>query len=555
MIVQKACITAHYSEASDGSGDDALFIKEAYRGEDGTITKKMVLKENREYPFWISKPGVRKTHKYKKEHELMENLNEYRSRRSHLARNISRVLKIPGNAWLGRIKNNPYIYGIDVTPPVIAKYEYAKGAGSFAPERDVAQLDYETNVYSAEGEIIAGTYIGGGYIILSYTEAFVANVDDHENKVMELFEKELGETAKKLGLKLYIKVAEDSVGCIKCMMGTAHKLKPDIVSTWSIKADMEFMLRDLKRAGIDPKYIFSDPAVPDKYKSFYWREAQAQKKRPDGSTTPVHVADRWHVVKTMSSFDFVDAMVFFKRNRVGKKNMSSYSLDNVTSVMLGKRKLTMGLGEGLSKIDWHKLMQRYHKIEYLVYNINDSLLMHELDLKTGDLSRRFSGAAGISEVPRMASGPTTLSDDYHFFLNDRSKVLACTGETMKTDLDAEIMSRRGWIATVSSKLSMPSLSNVLKACYNAACRVFTHCADTDIVSSYPVGGIMSNNSKGTTLFEICAIEGMREADLRRCLVNLTSVKANALALGKDLYGLPSIDTMLSRYKLFIQHKS
>lgn len=553
--VKRACMHATYVKASDKSNRDLLLVKERVQEVvDGVVVSKPRLRPIYDYerPFWITKKPHRHTHKEKKEYETLENLDMRMTTMARAPFKVARALN-DSRTWMSALKESPYLYGLDVPTESLVKKEYADAYPGFAPDATTAALDFETNVFSEEGEIISGALTMKDKVVLGVSREWLGTTPDVDNRVRAAFMKYLGEYVKSRNLKLYLRICDNDLEVVRYLLAAAHKLMPDILSIWNMSFDVNRMLETCERHGVDPKDLFSDPSVPPEFRYFDWKEDREQKETATGKTTSKHIADLWHTVTAPASFYIIDSMCFFKRNRVREANRHSYSLDAVLDEELGLGKLRFTEADRYEGLEWHKFMQSNYKIEYLIYNIFDCIALELLDEKTKDLARALPAAAGLIPYSKLASGPTNLGINLHFFLMEEGKVICTCSGNMREELDKELINMNGHIVTLANELVRRRGRPVVSDVSDLYSRIYTQLFDIDIASGYPTTGYIMNVCKETTLREIVAIEGHSEQTLRRIAVDMTATRVNAIDLGVTLYGLPRLDELLGLYNSEWQH--
>lgn len=546
----RAVMMAFYSRATDRSGDDLVLLKERIKDINGKETVNIRQIENYKRPFYITKTAHRKTHVKKKECEDLANLDEHFSTQANLAKQAGKALGMRGGyIGLRDVKASPYFYGADISTTSIIRKQYMERYPGYAPAATVAALDLETNVFSDRGEIIYGCITMGDKALLVVTEDYIKGVEDPEAKLQTMFEEHLGKYKKERNIDLIVKVAKDDLYLVKLLMFSLHRLKPDFVSIWNMSFDVGRILDCLEHYKVDPKYIFSDPDVPERFKRFNYREDQLQKTTATGKVTSKHVADLWHVVDAPASFYIIDSMCFFKRNRVREANRNSYALDAILDEELGLEKLKFKEADHLTGLEWHKFMQSKYPIEYGIYNVFDCIALELLNEKTGDLSKSVLAMAEITDLQNIASGPKKLSNSLHFFLKDRGRIIATTSSDMTDpDLDHNLLGMTNWISTAPSELIADTGNRYIEDMSELESRIYTDAFDVDIASGYPTTEVIMNISMETTLREVCAVQGMSVDEQRRLGVNLTGIRNNAIDLGQGYYGLPGLKDLLSEYK-------
>jgi len=550
MAKEKACMGAWHTRSNDGSGDDATFIKQRTKHEDGTETSEFKMLENYALEYYVTNPAHRKTHTQKKEYESLENLRSYVTTQTNKARSIAKALKLfTRGPRLGEMKDSPYVYGADITPTVDIREKYKSKYPNYGPKASVAAFDYEWDVLEGHSKTICGSVTMGDTVVLAVNEWFLESIPDAEKKIHACFQREMAKEIKERGLKLHIRVTKDSLRLVRTLYGSMHKLKPDIVSVWNLPTEINHTLNILKEHNVDPKNIFCDPSVPQKYRSFDWREDSLRKVTASDKKSSKPFLDTWNTVNAPATFTFLDAMRFYKRNRATMPNLPSYSFDAILKRELGIQKLHIpNTAPGDHNLTWHKVMQREFKVEYLIYNIFDCVALELLDEKTKDFGYTYLSAAGLADCANFGSGPKKNGFQLHYFLKKRGKIICSVGSTMATALDRLTLGRDGWIATLSAKLiAFPGIQ-MIKDVPSAVSRFFLHNFDIDLAAGYPSAGIMSNAAKETTVFEVCQIEGEDgEAVVRRLGVNMTAMANNAIAIGVENCGMPTPLELLDLY--------
>jgi len=547
--MKKACMIASYAKANDGSNDDAVLVNERVMDADGVERTNLRLIENFALDYYVSNVAMQKTHKQKKEFEGLEHLRKFSSTQAMKPMKVGKALGRHGKTWLGELKKSPYIYGLDLTPTVAIREAYRTKFPTYKPAANAAYLDFETNVYSSDGEIISGAVTYKDKHILALNKKWFGDDPDDVEKLYALYKREFKKDIKERGCKLYVKVCDNSMGVIRTLIGSLHKLKPDLVGIWGTGFDVPKMMEEMDRCGVDPAVVFSDPSVPKKYKYFKWIEDPQRKETAGGKVTSKHFADLWHKIYTMASFQFVDMMSFYKHHRVSESNAPNFKFDTICQIETGRGKLKIGADDSLPDIEWHKSMQKDYKIEYGIYNVFDCFGMELINEATGDLSYSLLTTSGISDIQKLFSGPSILADELHFARLKDGFVICTTAPNMTDEkLDRLTPSMKKWIATVSSKLINRKGADIYLDIEGVGTRIFKNCYDVDIKSGYPTVGVISNASVATKMREVCGIQGMDQMTQRQVGIDMTATRNNAILLGTQLYQLPTMGDLLSAYR-------
>ena len=554
-VVGRECRFATYCPPAIQGGDDMHVVKEIVhvKQPDGSIKQIPNIRKLKNYqrPFWLTKKGFR-NHQDKKEWEEVDKVLEFKSTQSKLCEAVARGLGEPwlanGRSDIRRINRNPYTYGTDILSTAVIKKAYMDKYPELTTYYTAAPFDTETDVVHGTDQIIMGTISHQNKIFTAIQKSFVEGQADVIDRLHKLFHQYLGEHVEKRRLEWEVVVVDREIDVVTACFNKAHVWKPDFVSIWNITFDMEKMLKACERANVDPAKVFSDPDVPDQYKFFKFKKGPNQKVTASGKTTPIKPSAQWHTVFSPSSFYFIDAMCAYRHIRTGSQEEPSYSLDAILKKYELGGKLKFEAADGYSGLEWHQFMQTHHKLEYVVYNVFDSISMQLLDEKTLDLCLTLPLYSQHSDFENFKSQPRRLADKLHYFALENKKVFGSTSDEMANDLDNLTVGLDGWIVTLPAHLVTDGgLAAILENPYQMT-NIRGHVGDLDVSASYPNGGAVFNISKETTHKEIVKIEGVSEEIQRRQGINLSAGHVNATEFACDMYGLPKFDQLLHAFR-------
>lgn len=544
-MTQRSCIWATHHSSKYSKIDDLLVVKERSKDENGVERSTTKFIKNYKRPYWITKPGCR-DHTQKRMHESMDNLERYETTQSGMALHAAKILGLHapnGYIALSEVNRSPYVYGTDVTSPVLVKQAYTSRWPDYMPVASIAAADYETdmiNHHEDDQVIISGSICMKGKWVIAVKKSFIEGVPDPEVQFKRLVDTHLKDVFEKRKATIEFIICEDEIGVVKAIMGKAHTWEPDYLCFWNMAFDIKAMIKACQRANIDPAEIFCDPRIPDEFKKFRFVEDQQVKQKANGDKHSKDFVDLWHRVEAPASFYFVDPMAFYRMKRVAKGKRNSYSLDSIAEDTIGYKKLKLTKADDLAGKDWHIEMQRFHKMFYLVYNTFDCVLIELIDEKLKDISISLSVYCGVSEIKSAPSNPKRLADAGHFFLLAKNRVICSTSDDMSTPMDKLVLGRGDWIITLPAELVTDTGRSIVVGIPDYLSRISVHCGDIDVASSYPTTGTVLNVSSSTTRVEVYQIEGLTELELRQCAVNMTAIPTNAVELGKILFKLPDL---------------
>lgn len=545
------CRFTTYCESSDKK-HDLHVVKEYTYYNDGRREPTMRLIPDYIRDFYVTREGHR-NHKDKKEAEDITKLQKFTSTQCQLPNAISRVLyqRPAGNTNFRQLAKSPYLYGCDIKTSSLIKTDYEKEYPDLIfPKSSVAVLDIETDVVRGTDEIILVTLSYKDKLITAVNRSFVSDISNPIPKVEEIIEEHLGDVYRQRGLKPEYIFCDTPGQCCEAVIKKAHEWKPDFIALWNINFDVPYIIKTLETEGYDLRQVFSDPSIPYDYRHFEYIEGPAQKVTQDGSITPLHWADRWHVVDTPASFYFIDAGCLYKRLRIAKGMEPSYALDAILKKYVGTGKLKLAAADKLNGLAWHQKMQQSFPLFYIVYNQYDCIGLEQLDEINQDISSSFATLCGISDYGNFTSNPRRIVDDLHFFYQEHGRIVATTGSNMKDEKDELVVSMKKWIVTLPAFMvdndtgiafikDLPSVKSMIRI----------HLADLDIEGTYPTIEVVANISKETTMRELSKIEGITEDNQRVIGINMSGGYANALEICQMSFGLVTPERWLQLYQM------
>lgn len=489
------CKHVQYVTARDGSPNDLLLVKELIHFKDGRPAKSNLRRIiNYEREFWVTRGDNNnrelhghRNHRSKKEWEDQNKLQRFTSTQVQLPTNVYRALgqMPPKFVSLRNACQSPYVYGADITSAVLMKHRYIEKFPNFNGPKSttfsVCNLDIETDMVRGTEEVIMVSLVMDGKIKLIVSETYLEGILQPEKEIRSAIRHYLGEILDGLQrtFDITIDIVKDAASACLLAIQTAHAWHPDILAIWNMDFDIPKISKQLERAGYDLGEVWSDPCVPPAFRTYQYIQGTSQKKTQSGKTMPLPFFDRWHSVVAPSSFAVLDAMCVYRKLRIAKgMEGGGYGLDNILTKHGLKGKLKFAEADHVTGGQWHAFMQRFHRIEYCVYNIYDSLSMLLLDdQKTGDLGRMIGLHSGHSEFSKFPSQPRRTWDDMHFECLKRGKVAATTAAKMEDELDQYVYPLTGWIVTLPSHQVFNDGVKCVKELPDFNTMVFVHVAD------------------------------------------------------------------------------
>jgi hypothetical protein len=523
---------------------DAIVVKELIHEEGKPSKRRLHIEENYKRPFYITKEKFRDYHD-KREFETIDRLDKFYSIERKLAENVFEKLNgfkprtIP---HMSQLCNSPYIYGTDISSVDLLREDYNRQYGKMFSKNTFAIMDYEWSVDDPEEPIIAGIISMQETVHIAILKEWFGSTAGAEEHIKYLCEKHVGNIIKERNITLKITFHNTSARVVIALMKTAHKLQPDFLAFWNMQADITHILSALKKDDIDPALVFSDPHIPEEYRHFHYYEDPPFKMKSNGERMSKSPSQRWHWVTAPASFTCICGMASFRLIRDREQQRTSYGVDSVMHdyINIGKMKFDEVPSE-ISGVDWHRVMQKSFKKEYMVYLFGDGVFVEILEEKLKDLSDAILPLSDTSSLSKIKSNPKRLITDLHIDEMDNGNIIGSTGSNMVSELDQFIPSTKDWIVTLASELEDNIGLPVIKEYPKMQTNVTFFNYDIDLTGAYPTSQVIMNASRATNVFVLCGIDGLEVSPTREIGINLTSVISNPISLAKSCFDFPDLD--------------
>lgn len=530
--------------------EDTHLVKELIHYEDGTKEPFLRILKNYLRPFYVTKEHFR-NHKDKKESELLSRLIEYHSTESDLAENIAKRLKgtFPRRQFptMYDVSASPYLYGTDISTANLIKHAYSVKYPDVNTPFRVAIFDIETDTLTEE--IIVASLCLDNKVYIGILKKLLENKIKPIEQLEYLYQKHIPETDISKNITPVFKILDTELQLIEWIMNQAHQEQPDLVAVWNIDYDVPYIVKRCEHYGVDPKYIFSDPKLPEELKHFDYIEGSKSKVTASGVFKPKDPQEQWHSVIASSSFYWVDAMCTYYFVRQGGKTVpGGYSLDNILNFELGSnyKKLKFeNMPEDLIGLDWHRYMVQHKPLEYIIYNIWDTMSVLHLDAKTKDLSLNLPLLNGYSHFNIFHQNPKKLVESIHYDYLDNGRVLAVRSKRQRNSnidsgVDVDLLGLDEWVVTQPIERTTDSGLKCLQEDPELPTLIRAHVYDSDQVSGYPNDTISANVSGDTTSRELISIEGIEKDLFKTENLNCIYGNINAIQYCTTMFNFPEL---------------
>lgn len=554
---------------------DIHLIKEVLHYSDGTSEPSLRFIKNFKRPFWVTLPGCR-DHKDNKEYEHVSRLKRFECTESELRFSVAKALGKPGSPErLKQLNLSPYVYGTDVSSLTFLKKAYKDMCKTETPYT-VGVFDVETDTIHGTNEITLITFAFKNRVYTAVTKLYHEGIANFEAMVESKMQTYLKEYVDKRNLETKLILCDTEYDALKAIFEIIHKEKPDMLAIWNMTFDIGKVIEACDRVKIDPKYLFSDPSVPEEFKYFKFVLGKTKKVTASGLVKPINPAQQWHKVYCSSSFFVIDAMCAFRHLRLQEQERNSYSLNAILTEKLGIRKLAFTQAEKYENagIKWHQFMQTNYKAEYVVYNRFDCISMQELEEKTKDLSAALPAYSPYSDFSNFDSQPKRIVDQLFFSAMANGNILGSVGQELKKKFDAgpadnddvdvnapldddEVeqddgtnhLGLKGWIVTLAAwNITSDAGLCCIEEDPGLVSNIRGYVFDADGVAAYPSAITVANVSKSTTAREVIDIEGIDEDVFKLENINLLGGQTNSLEYCQTMFKFPDLPSVLEQYK-------
>ena len=485
-VATKECRFVQYVPPPDRGEPDLHVVKEILHMSDNTVRTNILQVENYKRPFYLTKTGCR-NHEDKKEWEHLNRLNKYMSRECDMPDYITRLLNTSSAKGNKRKANtSPYVYGSDITSTALIKQTYLNKYKEKKTPYSVSVLDTETDVLHGTKDVIMATFSYKTVCVTACLRSFLAGVPNPEQAVEEAMVKYLGDVVEKRKIEPELILVDSPKEIVIEIFKAIHKHRPDFLAFWNMEFDIEVILKMCEKYGLDPKEVFSDPAIPAKFKYFKWKPGAAQKVTASGKVKPYKVHERWHTLFTPASYYCIDAMCAYKHLRLANAELPSYKLDYVLNLELNRGKLNFKEADHITNgLLWHQFMQKNYPVEYIIYNRFDCISVEMLDEKTNDLCVSLPLYSGCSDFQFFNSQPRRIVDDLHHFVLERyGRVIGSTGQRSQEDEDDDdLFDLTGLIITLPAHQIEDNGVQLIAEYPDLRTNVYTDVADLDVAAA------------------------------------------------------------------------
>ena len=584
-VVQKPKIVHEFIHAchvpSKDDRPDIVIVKTHRHDENGNVVPALKIESKLYRTFYTTKPQAQ-NHEFKKEWELMTNLEKHIVLNHELESSLDRILN--GVSFgrrrpkrLNELCASPYVYGVDIHIESLIKRKYQvdfEKSGLKPTKTTSGMFDIETDLVTGEGNdpnIITVTHENKVYTAI-LERFFVVKQPDgsflrgdleefknfskqtldhhiHELLVAHVVKNKKSKLLKKVmaePFEYFYYIGKTPLDLIKWIFKQIHMNKTDFLGIWNLDFDIPKVLSTIKKEGASYEDIVCPPEIPKQYR--YVKYSRDEKKdAPD-------IYKKWHWLHATGYSQFVDSMCLYRILRTVKGLESGgMSLDNILKINDLGGKLTFKnddpITEELSGADWHRYMQKNEAYKYIVYNQFDCISMQLMEWKNDDLGSMYI-LGGVSRLCKWTRQTRKVADALYFDALEEGMVLASPGseEVMNAGPDSIMKKVGGAVLRPERTVDMglhifsdkPDIETYLHNFGN----------DVDFSGMYPNSSVVCNISKETKVSTAIQIEGHTKTGTQNFYSLGISIPENSVLMGSHYFNLPGydkIDDAFSKY--------
>jgi hypothetical protein len=552
----------HIPKLPDGT--DAVVIKTIRHMPDGTTRPHLGIKDKPVRSFYVTRPGGR-NHQYKKEWELVSNLEKYEIPNYRLTETLANALsggKFSGHSFksLRQLCDSPFVYGADIDIEVLLKHQFmelfqASGlkpsqitTGFFDIETDVVRGDgsspnivtvtHENRVYTAILEpfflvkLEDGSYRKGN--LEEFAQQSKHTLDHHIATLVDAHVKKnpksrLKQRVEATPFEYFFHIGKTALSLLTWIFKQIHRNKTDFIGIWNLSYDIPRVLAAIKDAGAKYEDIICPSDLPAKY-----RYVRYQPDEKDSDS----IFKKWHWLHATGYSQFVDSQNLYAILRT-VSGQESFKLNDVLALNdLGGKLTFKDLDpntEYMSEIDWHRYMQRNEPYKYIIYNQFDCISLQLQEWKNNDISSMLVLGRG-SRLSKWTRQTRKIADSFYFYGLAEGKIMASPGQTMSDEFDVLIHKQGGAVLRPERTTEVGMRLFVDRP--DIITMMHPHTNDVDFTGMYPVSTIVGNISKQTKVS--CGVEilGMDHKALWDYYSLVVSLRENAVQIGRTYFGLP-----------------
>lgn len=487
---------------------------------------------------WVTKEQFR-NHTDKKESEDINKLDEYVVLDKDLPFELKRIL---GHGYkkrfmsLKELCNSPYVYGADINIEALVRMKYHANAKHRVIELTTGAYDHEQSVIGCK-RINAITVVLGTQVYTAVLEDFTHNnVDEHGAKftsdlpmLLDYAHKTLEPYTSEHKFELNMQVFKTEVEMFKYIAAAIHKHKTDFIGIWNIDYDIPSLMDRCAENGVRFEDIMFHPDIPKKFRYAWYKEDKRKTQ---------HNTDKWPWLHSVGYTQFMDAMLAYARIRKNQSKEPSYTLDAISSKVVGTGKLQFD--DGLD----HYEMQTKHFMKYVAYNIADAILIQLMFWKTHDPEGLYE-LTGISPIYDFSKQTTMLKDQLFDYYLAQGRVLGSSGREVN-EPHAKLLEKLG--GTVLSPYLLKGAGlHAIEGFPGIETFAYANNFDEDYESIYPSIKMGYGISKETKLWTLVFKDNVK---LEKLCSGLPTPMESAVPICSEFLNLRTYEEMSDEFEKY-----
>ena len=447
-----------------------------------------------------------------------------------------------------KIYMNPYVYSADENVEVYWKTKMmlenkwdslpkVLNVSFYDIETLIAHFKTQVDQNNPEAPINVITYCNSKtkqfYALLLRLPEIKSVQDEIEREEEKYIKEYIEEDFKDTGFDLHIVWFDSEIMLIRAFFQLIHEDKPDFALAWNNNYDNKYILGRCKILGIDPKELFCHPDIPKEYRQFAFYEDPQRKDKPkfmQGKQKKGEFSRLWDWILAPGYTTYIDQMSLYSNLR--KRSIEkSYKLDAVCEKEIHANKVDLhdfGLTIRNAPIKNFKI--------FLKYSMRDTLLLWKLEEQNHDLIT-YIGLTDNTDLRNGTHESLIIRNAFYASFLQNNLVI---GNTVDYGVEEKIQ---------GAVVQDPTLVKVDAVTINGQpTKIFKEIIDFDAKSLYPSLMCQHQIGKENHHYRVVSITD----NLNRLVMSgerfntlLQTIDTSIFDLGKELYGLPNIEEVIT----------
>jgi DNA polymerase elongation subunit (family B) len=333
----------------------------------------------------------------------------------------------------------------------------------------------------------------------------------------------------KYGLTFELMMGNE-VEIIAWCLDKVHKSNVSAVGIWNMDFDIPHLLKRLEYRKVDPKTVFCDSRIPEKYQVLNYVHGIPRATE--------HFTEKWSWFHCTAKHFFYDAMCLHSRLNKVNGLEPAFGLSFIMDKYLKEPKLFA------DEESSHPDMQTNRKLDYCAYNAWDSILVVLFERKMKQIEALLT-LNGINPLSIFNKSTHTGKNEFTSYCGDSKNLAVCTVKGPNiADYEEDAPALGG--AVLEPNKAMGLGVSILEE-NEVESKVNVSNSDLDITTAYPMATVTLNDSRDTALYTTLSVNGNPNLT-EDFFSNFLQAKENAVYLMSTYFNAPTMTGLLDIYR-------